>query len=84
MSKSCSRCGGTGLVSRGNVVNGICFRCGGNGHCDASPKALRPRRPRGTHQWALIDAEGRYLAVHTDRAQLERLIIPTAIKIVAF
>lgn len=74
MERKCSRCGGTGLVSRGMVINGVCYGCGGNGK--ARPRGHASSRSVRVRQWALLDANGRHLAINTDRDVLAQLQIP--------
>jgi hypothetical protein len=77
----CSRCGGTGKVSRGLVVNGVCFKCGGDGQ--HRPGVHANRRYVRVVQYALVNAQGHHLAINTDRTVLEALMLvtPNAIRI---
>jgi hypothetical protein len=82
--KHCSRCGGTGKVSRGLVVNGTCFKCGGDGR--HRPSVYASRHSHQIIQYALIDARGVHLAINTDRTVLDslRATMPQAVDIVEF
>lgn len=70
--KPCSRCGGTGRVSRGWVVNGVCFKCGGDGK--HRPRYYAPRGSGRIIHFAIVNAEGHHLALNTDRAVLEAML----------
>ena len=67
----CSRCAGTGSVSRGSVRNGVCFKCGGDGKHRPSVFA-RPRAQK-LIQYAVVNSQGHHLAVNADHAYLEKL-----------
>lgn len=69
--KRCSRCGGTGKVTRGTVINGTCYKCGGDGQ--HRPGVYASRKGVRIIQWALVDGTGRELALNTVRSVLETL-----------
>lgn len=68
----CRRCGGTGTYSKGMVVNGVCFGCGGSGIRRLQPRAERSKG-RIT-QYVIVDIDGRHLAMNPDRNFLEQLL----------
>ncbi len=77
----CSRCGGAGHVSRGMVVNGTCYKCGGDGK--HRPGVYASARFVKVVQYALVDVDGRHLAINTDPAILRGLSIAGAVDVVA-
>lgn len=70
--RHCSRCGGTGKVTRGRVINGVCYKCGGDGKHHASAYA-HPSRGSRVVEFVAVDAQGHHLALNQDRAILERI-----------
>jgi hypothetical protein len=69
--RRCSRCGGTGSVTRGSVINGVCYGCGGVGVVPIRPRASW--KSRRVVQYAAVDSCGAHLAINTDRDMLESL-----------
>jgi DnaJ-class molecular chaperone len=67
----CSRCGGSGKVTRGAVINGVCFKCGGDGK--HRPSVHSNRRYTKVVQWVAVDAKGNHIALNTDRETLEKI-----------
>lgn len=82
---TCPRCGGGGTVSKGSVINGICYLCNGSGKRVRRVKVTN-RSNGKSHQFAIVNALGQHLAINTDRAKLEAMLltITNAVDIVEF
>lgn len=79
MDKICSRCGGTGKVTRGRVINGVCYKCGGDGQ--HRPAVYADRRSVMVQQYVLVNDRGQHLAINTDKAVLQFLAVTLGGKI---